>query len=145
MKTFSRLAIALVVLGAGGWAGCGTGSKSALSGKVLLDGKPVNKAQVQFLLKDSAGGMHSATTDADGNFSLVEDASSNNPIKPGSYVVLVTKLSGGMGEMANEIPSVYQDRNSTPLSVEIESAKTQLPPFELTSTPAKSPAGGKTK
>ncbi|MCY2988418.1 MAG: prepilin-type N-terminal cleavage/methylation domain-containing protein [Planctomycetota bacterium] len=113
--------------------------------KVLLDGQPLSGAQVQLLPKgDVALGMHSGSTDATGAFTIVEVASSNTPIRPGAYVVLVSKFSvkgnvadlpaGGMGAMVNEVPDIYQDRNATPLTIEIQSAKTKLPPFELNST-----------
>lgn len=149
MKTSSQFA-AVALLSLASWlAGCGrSGTPSEVSGKVLLEGQPLGGAQVQLLPKaDVALGMHTGSTDATGAFTIVESASSNTPIRPGTYVVLVSKFSAkgdaadqpgaGMGGMVNEVPDIYLDRNTTPLTIEIQSAKTALPPFELTNSPRK--------
>ena len=150
MKISAQLAAVLSFSAACWFAGCGgSGNQSEVTGKVLLDGQPLGGAQLQLLPKaDVTLGMHSGSTDATGAFTIVEAASSNTPIRPGSYVVLVSKFSvkgnaanlpaGGMGGMANEVPDLYLDRNTTPLTIEIQSAKTTLPPFELTTAPRKS-------
>ena len=113
-----------------------------------MDGQPLGGAQIQLLPKgDATHGMHSATTDSNGAFTISEPAGSNNPIRPGSYVVLVSKFAvqanaenqpgAGMGGMVNEVPEIYQDRNASPLVVEILSAKTTLPTLELKRAPDK--------
>ena len=122
-------------------AGCGkSGTRSEVRGQVLLDGKPLAGAEVQLLAKTGSG-MHSGTTDAEGNFAIVEDAGSNTPIQPGEYVALVSKQTmpenaanlpgGGMGAMINVVPPLYQDRAASPLSAKVDGATTQLPPFEI--------------
>lgn len=137
MKTFFLAAVSLLTVCS--LVGCGSGSPSTVTGKVLLDGQPLSGAQVQLLPKGNAsGGMHAATTDAEGKFTIVEDGSSNNPVQPGSYVVLVSKITGGMGDAVNEVPDLYQDRKHSPLTVEIKTAETQLPPLELKKATPKS-------
>ena len=138
------------LLAVGCWsAGCGgSGSPTVVTGKVLMDGQPLGGAQIQLLSKgDASGEMHSGTTDAKGAFTISEPSSSNNPIRSGTYVVLVSKFSvkadaanqpgGAMGGMVNEIQGIYQDRSASPLVVEIQSGKTELRPLELKSAPEK--------
>lgn len=142
LKPFCYIAC-LLFLGAG-LLGCGKGVPSAVSGKVLLDGQPLAGASVQLVSSgNDTLGMHSQTTDSSGNFRFAETGSSNNPIQPGSYVVLVSKTElppdaasmpgGGMGASRELVPAVYQDRAQSPLKVEITGANTELPPFELKS------------
>lgn len=117
--------------------GCGRGGASAVvEGTVLLNGQPLADAQVQLLPRGDDGlGAHTATTDAGGHFTIRADAA-NNPVKPGPYVVVVTKLAmksgaAGMGALVNEVPPVYQARARTPLTVEVQPGANQLPPFDL--------------
>lgn len=124
--------------------GCSRGTPSAVTGRVLLDGQPLAGASVQLVPSgNDTLGMHSQTTDASGNFRFAETGKSNNPIQPGNYVVLVSKIElppdaaslpgGGMGATRELVPLIYQDRTQTPLKVEISSANTNLQPFELKS------------
>ena len=127
-------------------SGCGRGVSTAVTGKVLLDNQPLPGASVQLLRTDtnSEGGMHSATTDAEGRFRFAESGGSNNPIQPGSYVVLVSKSEmpanaanlpgGGMGADRELVPVVYQDRTNSPIQAQITGPNTELPTFELKST-----------
>ncbi|VTT96835.1 Uncharacterized protein OS=Blastopirellula marina DSM 3645 GN=DSM3645_20907 PE=4 SV=1 [Gemmataceae bacterium] len=124
--------------------GCGnptTGGPSAeVTGSVTLDGKPLADAEVQFVPKGNAAlGLHTAKTDAAGRFRITRDAP-NNPVKPGTYAVLVSKVSGGndpskpgggMDAQKNEVPAAYQDRNRTPLTAEVRDGATDLPPFAI--------------
>jgi hypothetical protein len=130
-----------------GFLGCGpAGTRTGVTGKVLLDGKPLAGAQIQLLSQgDAAQGMHSGTTDEQGQFTINEAAGSNNPIQPGSYVVLVSKYAkaedpkaagDAMGGMINVVPAIYLDRGTSPLKIEVKSAQTQAPQLELTSADA---------
>jgi hypothetical protein len=96
---------------------------------------------VQFLPRaDVSLGGHTATTDLDGRFTLRTDAP-NNPLRPGAYVVIITRPmlmpggatrpGGGMAGMGNDVPPVYQYRAWTPLNVVVEPGATELPPFDL--------------
>jgi hypothetical protein len=142
MKLF-HISLAVVFL-AMALSGCSRGTPSAVSGKVLLDGQPLPGASVQLVpAGNAAHGMHSQTTDADGNFRFAESGNSNNPIQPGSYVLLVSKSElpegadslpgGGMGATRELVPVIYQDRARSPLKAEITSANTELPTLELKS------------
>ncbi len=135
--------LAALILSAG-FLGCSKGVPSAVSGKVLLDGQPLAGASVQLIPSgNDTLGMHSQTTDSSGSFRFAEAGSSNNPIQPGSYVVLVSKTElppdaasmpgGGMGATRELVSTIYQDRTRSPLKVEITSANTELPALELKS------------
>lgn len=124
--------------------GCSRGVPSAVTGQVLLDGQPLAGASVQLVpAGNDSLGMHSQTTDAQGNFRIAEAGQSNNPITPGTYVVLVSKTElpadaanlpgGGMGATRELVPTIYQDRQRSPLKAEITGADTQLPPMQLKS------------
>lgn len=143
MTQLPRISFGLLLLAAA-LTGCSRGTPSAVSGKVLLDGQPLANASVQLVsVGNSAGGMHSATTDLNGGFRFSESGSSNNPIQPGSYVVLVKKSElpegaaalpgGGMGATRELVPVIYQDKARSPLKAEVTSANTELPALELKS------------
>jgi hypothetical protein len=142
LRPFCYIA-ALLFLGAV-LLGCSKGVPSAVTGKVLLDGQPLAGASVQLVPSgNDTLGMHSQTTDSSGGFRFAEAGSSNNPIQPGSYVVLVSKTElppdaasmpgGGMGATRELVPVVYQDRTRSPLKADITGANTELPPFQLKS------------
>jgi hypothetical protein len=127
--------------------GCGpAGTRTGITGKVLLDGKPLAGAQIQLLSQgDAAQGMHSGMTDDQGQFTINEAAGSNNPIQAGTYVVLVSKYAkaedpaaagDAMGGMINVVPAIYQDRGTSPLKIEIKAAQTQAGQLELSSADA---------
>ena len=143
MMQLRELSISILLLAAT-MTGCSRGTPSAVSGKIMLDGKPLGGAAVQLVPSgNDTLGMHSQTTDSSGNFRFAEVGSSNNPIQPGSYVVLVSKTEmpadaaslpgGGMGATRELVPVIYRDRTKSPLKVEIKSANTELPPLELKS------------
>jgi hypothetical protein len=119
-------------------AGCGGAPTTRVTGHITLDGKPLDGAQVQFVPKSDLGlGYASATTDAGGAFKIEPDARSNNLLRPGTFVVLVTKevpqnASGEMGTpMVNLVPKIYSSQAHTPLSIEIKEGENSLPPMEL--------------
>ncbi|MBA4187725.1 MAG: hypothetical protein C0467_06870 [Planctomycetaceae bacterium] len=126
-------------------AGCGSNSSTSttaeVTGTVTLDGKPLENAEVQFVPKsDPALGLHVAKTDSSGRFKITQD-SPTNPVKPGTYAVLVSKViggndpsqpGGGMDAQKNEVPAVYQDRNKTPLSADVREGSNTLQPFQIT-------------
>jgi len=127
-------------------AGCGNSGNSVpsaeVTGTVTLDGQPLADAEVQLVPKSSELGLHTAKTDASGHFRITQDAK-NNPVKPGSYAVLVSKVTGGndpnapgggMDAQKNEVPAVYQDRNKTPLTAEVREGANALDPFQITKT-----------
>ena len=133
-RQFGIGTLGALVLACAGCGGGGGGGGSEATGSVLLDGKPLANAQVQFIAKEGSA-IHTATTDAAGKFTLKESAG-NNPLQPGAYVVTVSKAtvpSGGMGATVNEVPPVYQNQGRTPLHADLQAGKNDLPPFELRS------------
>ena len=147
---FSFVSLMLGLLLATGCSGGGVSTQ--VSGQILLDGQPLSGAQVQLLPKGSdVPGMHSGSTDDQGQFTILEDGSSNNPIQPGVYVVLVSKMGlkgdfakspgGGMDATYEVVPPLYRDRASTPLTIDVQSATTIAPPFDLKSTPSTTDGG----
>lgn len=124
--------------------GCaGKDAVSDVSGSVLLDGQPLADADVLFVPKDDTSlGTHAATTDSEGKFRLIPDR--NIPIKPGVYVVTVSKLEStgagkrrALGKMVNTLPLVYSKRDRTPLKADIQQGDNKLAPFEISSTAKK--------
>lgn len=131
----------------------------AVTGKVTLDGNPVEGAVVAFV--PSAGG-NSATgiTDASGAYQL-SSFGSNDGAVPGEYKVKVTKFQGAGGEVApgavtgpvddggqhpenyvesaedaapaeNELPASYADATTSGLSATVtENASQNVFDFEL--------------
>jgi len=125
--------------------GCGGGKPTAVRGTVKMDGAPLADATVQ-LVPDGNNtlGIHTTKTDGSGNFRFAEKGSSNNPIQPGNYVLLVSKqqapasgaaASTAMGGLVEVVPGVYTSQATSPLKVEIKDANVDLPPFELKSMP----------
>lgn len=89
LRQRSALLVALLALIA---AGCGSGAKVAeVSGVVMLDGKPMPDALVEFLPdpeKGTHGPVSSATTDQSGHFRLVAHGHHDGAVV-GSHRVLV--------------------------------------------------------
>lgn len=123
-------------------AGCSQGEPTTVSGQLTLDGSPLAGANLQLIgASDAELGMHSAATNAEGKFTFTEPGDSTTPIKPGSYVLLVSKRvlpadaanlpGGGMGADLEVVPAEYQDRAQSPLKVEVQGAKTELPPMAI--------------
>ena len=136
--------IVLVSLLTAAQFGCGekpSAPSAEVTGVVTLDGAPLPDAEVQLVPKnaDAALGVHVGKTDAAGRFRITRDAP-NNPVKPGTYSVLVSKLTGGndpskpgggMDAQKNEVPAPYQDRGKTPLIAEVRDGVNDLPPFAI--------------
>jgi hypothetical protein len=135
--------------------GCssGTGVKK-VTGTVTLDGDPLAGAEVQFWPKDDIQlGSHLSRTGADGRFELFQDPRPGVGIKPGRYVVLVTKYGAkegwppkpgddlpvaaaeGMPWTKNTLPAIYNDKEHSPLIVEIQKGDNDFP-IPLESQPA---------
>ncbi len=121
-------------------AGCGTKDKNVVSGVIKLDGQPCPGAEVRFVPKGNPDlGTATATTDANGNYIIQPDAHNNNLLRPGTFVVLVSKVvssdpQGGMGTPTRDlIPARYTHQSETPLTVDLKAGTNELPPFELTS------------
>lgn len=102
---------------------------------ISIDGRPLSGAQVKLLpLATSSQTLHVATTDLQGAF-VIKDADAKTKIVPGKYVVLVSKVTGGMGSAVNEVPELYNDVNTSPLKIEVTASQQELPPLKLKSKP----------
>jgi hypothetical protein len=74
-------------------SGCG-GGLTKVTGKVTVDGQPVEDAVLMFSQIGNPSVMATGTTDADGNYSLVTFRGGDKAVKgavPGSYVVSIVK------------------------------------------------------
>lgn len=136
-------------------SGCASGAAGKVSGKVTLEGKPVTHARIQFVKKDSknAADRDSAmgTTDDKGNFAIAVGPGTNFQLRPGSYVVLVSKFvdktgkipegdpEGGLdyeqlvmsGQLKNALPAGYSEIESSDIHVEIKSANQEAIQIKL--------------
>jgi len=126
------------------FGGCSSGQATKVTGQLTLDGAPLDGANLQLVgTSDPTLGMHSAGTDAQGKFTFSEPGDSTTPIKSGSYVMLVSKRTlppdaanlpgGGMGADKEVVPAVYQDKQKSPLKVDVNGAQTELPAMQLSS------------
>lgn len=121
-------------------AGCGPSATSQVTGKITLDGAPLDAANLQLVGKDS---MFSTTTDAAGKFTF--DDGGGPPMAPGDYVILVSKRvlpadaanqpGGGMGSDREVVPAEYQDKEKSPLKVDVKGPVTEAPAMEIKSAP----------
>jgi len=145
------LACAFVILP--GFVGCsqqGSGvATEYVDGTVLLNGTPVEAAQVTFTPKDAQNGM-SATgyTDKSGKFKLTASkGDAGKGTLSGEYVVTVSKISwitekkvvSGEEQQVpvkevNHIPNIYTSEETTPLKAAVAAGKNTFE-FKLEGTP----------
>lgn len=128
----SLVATLLVV----GCSGSDTPPLGYVSGKVTLDGKPLEGAEITF--QPSEGRPSTATTDADGNYTLIYSAEADGALLGEHKVVITTQRdaisSEGVGEDVEGreelLPAKYH--SETELKKTIESGSQEIN-FELTS------------
>lgn len=159
MKKYMLLPLSLMLL-----SGCGSSTQSSgveVSGIVMMDGQPLDAADITFISDKSSG---SGRTDASGKFSLIQ------PVPAGSYRVVVSRLDGATqpvmaavgaaegldaGQLsamafsaANDptrrkparpvmpkqlVPPIFSDPQQTTLSIDIPEDGTESADFQLTS------------
>jgi len=141
--------VAVVLVGLVVALGCAGGKKVDVL--VTLDGKPLGNATIALVLDAGGGQPVSGVTNGDGVASLSGPKGSG--VAAGTYKVLVTKTSGvaGAGEKIDpskakemmmkmatlsksEIPGLYGDAKSTPLSLTVPSPSSPAK-LELKSKP----------
>jgi hypothetical protein len=131
-----------------GLIGCsGGGNFPRIKGQVLLDGKAVSQARVEF--KGETGG-NVAMTDDEGKFEF-DGSSVFKTLKVDKYKVTISKYvyigksskipepedygqleASGLGK--NILPAAYFDPAFTPFTgIEIKEGMNELPPFQLKS------------
>ncbi len=141
-RRFVGLALGLLMVA----GGCSGGSGTVVKGKVLMDGQPLSQAEVVLAAKDKPGpGSYMGKTDEQGNFEI--KSFGQNPIKPGSYRVLVSKLVDkktgkappneeeyeqmrARDALRNIVPPKYSS-DSSDLFAEVKPGENVLPPFDL--------------
>ncbi|HEY7311763.1 MAG TPA: hypothetical protein VH643_20540 [Gemmataceae bacterium] len=126
--------------------GC-SGGGGKLTGSVNLNGKPLADARVEFHPKDNLNlSAADVRTDQQGHFEILPRPKGGKSLPPGQYVVLVRKLvdkQGNVpddenygqleaaGQLINQVPPRYGDRDFPQINVEINSDTKEIPPFEL--------------
>lgn len=74
-----------LVLGVIAFAGCGKSDKSIVSGKVTLDGKPIEDGDISFFPEQGTAGAQSSTPIVNGEYRLADEWGLN----PGTYQVRI--------------------------------------------------------
>jgi hypothetical protein len=95
-----RFVSSMALLTVGVLVGCGSGVKPEVvpplhpvSGKVTLDGKPIDKVAVTFVpAENNKGNGGSGSTDAEGRFNL-KYRNGEDGIPAGDYIMVCTKLT----------------------------------------------------
>jgi hypothetical protein len=128
-------------------SGCSAKTGPKITGKVTLDGKPLSGAQVTFEPKATSlvSGGRAITAD-DGTFEIKPDKLTKQTLKPGEYVVLITKFVDKTGKVPSEedllqleasksarnlVPSKYSVREQPLLEVTVKEGDQDLPVFAL--------------
>ncbi len=109
------------------------GDKTVVHGTVTLNGVAFADALVRFVPKDNPDlGTAQAKTDPNGNFTIQPDANNNNSLRPGLFIVLISKIvqtdrGGGMGTpTVNLAPSQYNLQAESPLARNLTEARISL-------------------
>ena len=90
--------------------GCGPAGLPVVhvTGKVTLEGEPVEGASVTFNPMDSAGRLASGSTDTKGEFLVITQGATKNGCLPGSYCITVSKY---ILVDARNNPAVFADES----------------------------------
>ncbi len=132
--------ILFVVLSSALLNGCGNGNPStyAVTGKVTYHGKAVEGAGVMFM--PNAGRPASATTDAEGRFTLRTYGQNDGAIG-GENIVCISKVVPVSGDATNGamlmktksvLPTQYASPTSSPLKVTVSDTEPNDFTFDLT-------------
>jgi hypothetical protein len=107
-------------------AGCAPEVKvEPVSGRVLVDGKPVTSGQVSLIptTKEGGGGLSAGTIDESGTYKIFTAGKAGAP--PGKYKVTVTPSmipTGGKSMPTTPYHPMYRDAAKTPLTIEVPSS-----------------------
>jgi hypothetical protein len=85
-------------------AGCNSGgiSVSTVTGEVIYNGKPVENALISFVPQSPNGRGASGQSESNGTFILLTQGATKNGVIPGSYKILVSKITE-IDESGNEV------------------------------------------
>jgi hypothetical protein len=130
-----RMLIAAMLFAAA-LSGCTKSDSVPVTGTLLLDGQPVDQAEVQFNPK--TGRMASGVTDASGHFKL-STAKPNDGAVPGEYTVTLfeyypadkpPKMTGG--PLPSRFSTKYANPATSPLNAKVERGAKNDFKFEAT-------------
>lgn len=95
MTTFAKTSvIACLLVGLVCFAGCGSDDgHRKVTGKVTMNGEPVDGAALMFYAQDSTGEGGGGKTDASGNYSITAPSAVKGGLFPGEYKVTIAKYS----------------------------------------------------
>jgi hypothetical protein len=126
--------------------GC-SGAGSKVTGAVTLDGQPLSRAQVMFVaVGDRFGTGERILTGPDGKFEIKARRGAKEALAPGKYKVLITRLVDpkgkvpneedygqleAAGQLKNDLPEKYGDKDFPQFTVEIKAGDNDLPPFDV--------------
>lgn len=130
MQRLSSLVLALLL---GIASGCGETPSdkpplAKVSGKITLDGKPLEGAIVTFEPQEK-GAASTGATDKEGHYTLIYVASEKGAV-PGTHLVRVSKLTSEMGE--EMLPAIYNVQSTLQKTV---NTSDNIIDIELVSTP----------
>jgi hypothetical protein len=125
--------------------GCSDREVKSVTGRVTLDGQPLAGAQVHFCPPAGVDGpTYTAISDADGRFELFKDPRPGLGLKPGKYIILVTKFAGAAAAPKDEVagaplqegtmpgtynilPPLYNDRARSPFVIDLQPGDNYVP------------------
>ena len=149
MRCRPWLPLVLLFLG-----GCAGREVKSVTGRVTINGQPLAGAQVQFCpLAAADAPSYTAIADADGRFEVFKDPRPGLGLKPGRYVILVTKFAGAAAAPKDEaagaplqegtmpgtyniLPPLYNDRAKSPFVVDLQPGDNYVPLVIERSPPA---------
>ena len=111
MTTFDKTSvIACLLVGLVCFAGCGSDDgHRKVTGKVTMNGEPVDGASLMFYAQDSTGEGGGGKTDASGNYSITAPSAVKGGLFPGEYKVTIAKYA----EVVDEDQQAYESGEIT--------------------------------
>ena len=111
MPTFAKTSvIACLLVGLVCFAGCGSDDgHRKVTGKVTMNGEPVDGASLMFYAQDSTGEGGGGKTDASGNYSITAPSAVKGGLFPGEYKVTIAKYA----EVVDEDQQAYESGEIT--------------------------------
>lgn len=111
MTTFAKTSvIACLLVGLVCFAGCGSDDgHRKVTGKVTMNGEPVDGASLMFYAQDSTGEGGGGKTDASGNYSITAPSAVKGGLFPGEYKVTIAKYA----EVVDEDQQAYESGEIT--------------------------------
>ena len=121
--------------------GCGAKNVAPVSGKVTLDGKPLDNASVTFEpdVSSNPGPTSYGKTDAGGSFSLKVVGSEKNGAMVGKHQVRISAFEGAETKSSDDNPKPLKDKvpvrynSQSELSIDVPSGGTDAANFDLKS------------